>query len=164
MPVGELHHVVVSVRDMDLSLAFYEGHLGLRRTLDTVAAGAQTERLLGLSPGTVGRTVYVQGPTRLGQIELVEWSPRPEGPPAREAGDLGVVVLSFELPRDEIRDLHAQLADAGVTCRSEPEEVPLPRYGTIVAFVCEDPDGNLVEFVSLPTREQIERARQEGAS
>ena len=160
MPVGELHHVVVSVRDMEASLAFYAGHLGLRKTLDTVAAGPLTERLLGLAPGTVGRTVYVQGPTRLGQIELVEWTPRPDGPPARAAGDLGVVVLSFELPRDEIHELYAALVDAGVRCRSEPEQVVLPDYGTIVAFVCEDPDGNLVEFVSLPTREEIEQARR----
>lgn len=50
MKFGEIHHIAVSVRDLDASIAFYEGLLGLRKTLTMNVGGEGTERDLRLRP------------------------------------------------------------------------------------------------------------------
>ena len=43
---------------------------------------------------------------------------------------------------------------------SPPEEFLLENYGPINAFIVEDPDGTLIELVTLPTKEQIKAFRK----
>jgi lactoylglutathione lyase len=160
MKVGELHHVVVSVSEMEPSIRFYRDGLGLRKTLDTEVRGAQLERMLDVAPGTVGRTVYLQGPTRVGQVELVEWLPMVDDPtPPKRLAEPGISVLSFPIGAEQLDDMHAHLTGMGYADISEPQWSVIDGYGQIGAFLIADPDGNLVELVSLPSDEEIRAHR-----
>jgi lactoylglutathione lyase len=164
---GAVHHVVLNVGELERSLEFYAGTLGMRATLRMEIGGAPLERLLRLAPGTTGRVAYVQGPQRLGQIELIEWSlpgrPAPAPEPAPSFTAPGPRLLSFAVP-EPLAQWHARLTAAGVTCWSEPVRLTLPDYGPIDAFIAEDPDGYLVELVRLPSDEEVRTFRGGGVT
>ncbi|GII78551.1 hypothetical protein Sru01_35330 [Sphaerisporangium rufum] len=158
--VGEIHHVAVSVRDLDRSIPFYRDGLGLRMTLDMRVGNETMHERLRVPPGTTGRAVYFQGPTRIGQVELIQWDlPVPAGARPGRAGEPGVFALSFPVAAEEIRGLYERLVAMGVDCYHPPATSVLPGYGPITMFMCEDPDGIRVEFVSLPTPEQVRAFR-----
>ncbi|MDI5940155.1 MULTISPECIES: VOC family protein [Micromonospora] len=162
MPVSEVHHVAITVSDVDRAADFYERALGYRRTLRTDVGGPGIEVSLGLPAGTTGKVQYLQGPSRVGQLELIEWN----GATTRTATgghlELGPFLLSFEVPLDEIHELHQRLVELGADCLTTPNRVLLENYGHITAFAARDLDGNLLEFVSLPSREEILARRREG--
>jgi lactoylglutathione lyase len=166
LTVGAVHHVAVNVSDLERSLDFYSGVLGLRATLRMELAGESFERLLALPPGTTGRVAYVQGAERVGQIELIEWAlPALAGeatpPPAGRLGFAapGLRLLSFSVaePLDVWR---GRFADHGVPCWSDPVRLLLPNYGEIEAMVAEDPDGYLIEVVRLPSDAEVRAFRR----
>ena len=158
---GPVHHVAPPVADLERALGFYTETLGLRATLRMRIGGAPFERLLRLPPGTTGEVAFVQGPERIGQIELIEWSP-PGAAGADDRAPQGRVttrpLLSFSVA-EPLSEWHARLTAAGARCWSEPVEVTLPGYGPIEAFLAEDPDGHLLELVALPSDEQVRAFR-----
>jgi len=160
--VGEIHHVSVGVTDIERSLPFYRDGLGLRKTLDTIVKGPGFERLLRLAPGSTARTVFLQGPTRIGQIELIEWAvPGAESHPPARPGAPGLCVVSFAVQRTLIDRIFERIERVGGSCWTAPEASNLDGYGTIMAFIAEDPDGNMIEIVSLPSDEEIAHYRVE---
>lgn len=38
----------------------------------------------------------------------------------------------------------------------------MKNYGPVGSFICEDPDGNQIEFISHPSRETIRESRAAG--
>lgn len=155
MKFGEVHHIALSVSDLDASLDFYVGLLGLRKTLTMNVGGANTERGLRLRPGMTGRAAYVQGPQRIGQLELIEWSVQadPETQP-RRPGEPGAFLIAFELTEGEMAEVHDRLLAANVECYTEPRRSLVENYGYIEVMVCEDPDGTMIELLRLPTVEE----------
>lgn len=152
----EIHHIALSVRDLAASEAFYGGILGLRRTLEMPIRDPRTIRIMGLPEGAVGQSVYFQGPTRIGQLELIEW--RDHGQTAtgpKRPGDPGVFLISFEVTREELDAIWARGVAAGVGIYAEPADAVLENYGTIRVAIFADPDGVMVELVALPTKEEI---------
>jgi lactoylglutathione lyase len=160
---GPVHHIALAVTDLDRALRFYTETLGLRATLRMQIAGAPFERLLRFPPGTTGEVAFGQGPPRVGQIELIQWS-RPDGVPAAAppAADGTSPLLSFSVT-DPLSEWHARLTAAGAPCWSEPIDLELPGYGLIEAFIAEDPDGHVVELVRLPSDEQVRAFRAHGS-
>lgn len=160
MPVSEVHHVAVTVSDVDRAADFYEQGLGYRKTLRTDVGGPGIEGPLGLPEGTTGRVQYLQGPSQIGQLELIEWN----GTKVRTATgghlELGTFLLSFQVPEAEMNELHDRLAGLGADCLGRPQRVLLENYGYLTAFAARDLDGNLLEFVALPTKEQIQAYRR----
>jgi lactoylglutathione lyase len=160
MKVSELHHIAISVSDLDRSLHFYTRLLGLRQTLTMPVGGPATEAGLRLRPGTTGRSAYVQGPTRVGQLELIEWHDHGRGPTTpRRPGAPGPFLLAFELLEGDMRSAHERLLGAGVECWTEPRRSLVENYGTIEMLVCEDPDGLMIELLRLPSDEEVRRYR-----
>ena len=158
--VGEVHHVAVSVSDLDSAIRFYGEGLGLRKTLDMPVGGANTWKTMALPEGTTGRSVFMQGPTRLGQLELVQWNvARREGDRPKRVGDLGPFALSFHCKHSEIDATHRRLLDMGVNCYTPPTTNVLTNYGRITVFFCDDPDGNMVEVIALPSDEEVREFR-----
>ena len=138
-------------------MVFYQQVLGYRATLEMNLDGKDLEDFLAVPRGTTGRSVFMQGPSQLGQIEMIEWNGGPI-PGTRPGGmmDLGGFLMSFELEEgDTIDDQYRRAQEAGAECLSEPLAVELKNYGVIRSFVCRDPDGYLLEFVALPTRAEI---------
>ncbi|MDP3893437.1 VOC family protein [Nocardioides sp.] len=161
MPVSEVHHVAVTVSDLERSADFYEKALGYTRTLRSDVGGPGIEESLGLPAGTTGKVQYLQGPTRTGQLELIEWNGETRRSPSAGHLELGTFLLSFEVPLDELGGLHDTVREMGGEPLTPPNKVLLENYGWIHAFAARDPDGNLLEFVSLPTREEVRAYRAE---
>ena len=161
MSISVIHHVAHAVSDMDRSLAFYRDILGFRKTLDMPLGSPGLERLLRLKPGTTGRSIIMQqGPSLVGEVELLQFSPAPTTPtPAKGAGGLGAFLLSFEVRGEELDAVYQRLLEKGIVCYSEPQELELAKFGKIRAVIFEDPDGQLIELVQLPSSEQIQDAR-----
>lgn len=155
MPVSEVHHVAMTVSDVDRAADFYEKALGYRRTLRSDVGGPGIEVSLGLPEGTTGKVQYLQGPSRIGQLELIEWNG--EATRTATAGhlELGTFLLSFQVPAEEMDEVYERVSSLGAECLTRPNRVLLENYGYITAFACRDLDGNLLEFVALPTREEI---------
>jgi catechol 2,3-dioxygenase-like lactoylglutathione lyase family enzyme len=160
--ISEIHHVALAVSDMERSIAFYRDILGFRKTLDMPLGSPSLDRLLRMRPGTTGRSVILQqGLSTIGEVELVQFSPAPTPPtPAKGAGGLGAFLLSFEVRDEELADVYQRLLEKGIACYSEPQVLELPGYGATRAVVFEDPDGQLIELIQVPSAEEIQRARE----
>jgi lactoylglutathione lyase len=161
MKFGEVHHIALSVRDLDASIAFYEGLLGLRKTLTMNVGGGDTQRGLRLRPGMRGRAAYVQGPTRIGQLELIQWdTPLDADATPRRPWEAGVFLIAFELDEGELTEVHERLLAASVECYTEPRRSLVENFGHIDVMVCEDPDGNMIELLRLPKPDEIRAYRE----
>ena|SRR6056297_385005 len=162
MAISEIHHVAMAVRDLDRSVNWYLTSLGYRATLRMSVGDPTLWRMLGLSDGTRGRSVFVQGPTRLGQIELIQWDnglgERPEGPGALRPGPF---LIAVETTKPELDSAFARVLELGEPIMTEPADAELENYGIIRSFVACDPDGTLVEFVALPSKDEIDAYRAE---
>jgi glyoxylase I family protein len=157
---GSIHHLTIGVTNLEASMHFYCEGLGLRKTLDTVVGGASFERLLRLPNGSTARTVFLQGETRLGQIELVEWRTGvTESVNPKRPGSIGPCVFSFSVSSEEFDPVLLQLKEAGAIFWDEPVVSILDGYGEITASIVEDPDGNVIEIVRLPSDDEIAQFR-----
>jgi catechol 2,3-dioxygenase-like lactoylglutathione lyase family enzyme len=157
--VKELNHVAIGVSDLDASLRFYTEGLGMRKTLVKPVSDL-TWALMRLPENTTGISVFVQGPSRVGQLELVKWDlPRPEGDRPKRPGAMGVGQLSFPVDPEHIDTIYRRLVDMGVTVYTEPTTTIVKNYGPVTLFLCEDPDGNQVELIALPPPEVVRKFR-----
>jgi catechol 2,3-dioxygenase-like lactoylglutathione lyase family enzyme len=148
--VGSVHHVVVNVRHLERSVAFYRDLLGLRCDGVVTTSGSALERALRLPPGSHGNVAFLRGSRGPGRIELVEWLGPPGGAErdrteGTSANGLGLRILSFECGRDELYEVCSRLRAAGHPCWSEPQELQVGPDRILVCAV-EDPDGNVMEF------------------
>ena len=160
---GEMHHVAMSVADIEKSIVFYRDGLGLRKTLDMEIGNEATWRGLRIPPGSKGRAVYFQGPRRVGQLEVIQWNiPAPQSSQPKRPGNPGVFSLSFDVKRAAVDEIYARLVEMGVDCYTPPETNVLQNYGPIARFLCEDPDRVMVEIISLPTDEEVRKFRSAG--
>jgi lactoylglutathione lyase len=157
--VGSLNHVALGVRDLEASVRFYVEGLGMRQTL-TKETSDLTPTLMRLPGHAKATTVFVQGASRVGQIELAQWNlPAGDGDRPKRPGDVGMGQLSFPVDPAHIGPLHARLVRMGYEVYSEPTTSVIKNYGPVTLFLCEDPDGNQVELIALPSPETVREFR-----
>jgi len=157
--VRELNHVAIGVRDLEASLRFYVEGLGLRKTLVKPVSDL-TWKLMRLPENTTGMSVFVQGPSRVGQLELVKWDlPEPEGDEPKRPGRIGMGQLSFPVDPEHIHEIHRRLVELGADVYSEPTTTIVKNYGPVTLFLSEDPDGNQVELIALPPADVVRQFR-----
>ncbi|NRG18662.1 VOC family protein [Rhizobiales bacterium] len=121
MRILSLDHVVLTVKDIDETVAFYSGLLGMEEV--TFGKGRRA-----LQFGRQKINLHKAG---------AEFSPRAKAPTSG-SGDLCFLVESLEL-------VERRLADANVKI----EEGPVSRTGAVSplrSIYIRDPDGNLVEL------------------
>ena len=144
-----IDHVNLVVADLERSVAFYTGLLGLRKTRDVTMEGAWIEEIVRL-PGVKGRVAFVEAPDRGVRIELLQYvAPAGTALPLNSvANTLGLRHLAFRV--SDIDALAARLRAAGVTLLSDPVKVPqgVARFASgdkrLLYFL--DPDGVLLEL------------------
>jgi glyoxylase I family protein len=137
-------HLNIVTSDIEASVAFYVGLLGLRRGFETVLEGEWIERVTGLA-GVRARCVFLEtdGDSR---IELLQYF-APEGVREPEAQPNQVGLRHFAIEVDDMDALVSRLASAGVPTLSPPVEVPFAVGARGRKRLCyfRDPDGVLVE-------------------
>jgi catechol 2,3-dioxygenase-like lactoylglutathione lyase family enzyme len=141
----QLHHVGISVPDLDAAKAFSAGLLGMKvvSSREWGPGDARMDTILGLE-GSSGEKAVLEGPaTRLELWRFTVPSPRPQ-PGDRRVCDHGINHLCFEVP--DVAALHTRLSGAGI------EFVSLPSTGPTgsVAVYARDPFGNFLELFQPP--------------
>lgn len=149
-----VNHLNIVVRDMERSLAFYVGLLGLRVTYEVELTGAWIEQVAGL-PNVSARCIFVQpvgGGTR---FELLEYRTPPGAslPEDSITNTVGLRHVAFEV--DDLDGLYGKLVKAGVRFVSPPVTVPFRVVGNIRKRLCYcyDPDGVVVEIADYRVEE-----------
>jgi catechol 2,3-dioxygenase-like lactoylglutathione lyase family enzyme len=138
-----LHHVGLTVGDMERSLAFYNGLLGLRVADRGVISGPEIEELIG-KPGAELKTADLElGEGRL--LELLEGADGADLAPADDRVHFGVTV-------EDVHATYERLIDAGVVVRGRPVTLndAGPLWVGVTAIYATDPDGITVEVMQLP--------------
>ncbi|MCO5556215.1 hypothetical protein L7F22_009761 [Adiantum nelumboides] len=137
MRIDHLDHLVLTVADIDATVAFYTRVLGM----EAVEFGG-------------GRRALAFGPSKINLHEAGrEFEPKAERPTPGSA-DLCLITL------DPIEQVRRELAEAGVAV----EEGPVGRTGArgpLLSVYLRDPDGNLVEISNEPLRDGRDRDGQQ---
>jgi lactoylglutathione lyase len=162
MSISEIHHVAITVSDLERSVAFYRDALGFRKVLDMRADKPQNARMLRLARNVKARSIMmVQGSSTVGEIELMQVEPLAEKQtPPKRVNDLGTWLVSFEVKDEPLAEVVERLRGMGVKFFSEIEEIDLEGYAPIKAVIFEDPDGNLLELVQLPSKDEYLRIKK----
>ena len=133
VPIQRFSHLCVGVSDMDTSLAFYTGLLGMDVVFDVHLDGAGLDSVTG---------------TMIELLDLGDVPTVPDGPHP------GYTNMSFTVA--DVDAVYEQLTGRGdVTCAP-----PVDIAGVRMLFIA-DPDGTPIEFIELPggaeTAEQLWR-------
>ncbi len=141
--IESIHHSCICVRDMEKSLALYQGLLGLEKVQDTHFEGEQIDRLLELKAARF-RIVHLKVADDV--LELMEFE-RPLGgdkAAGHMVNDLGVTHFCFTVADTET--VYEKVKAAGYPFTCAPVTTPTGRR---VAYF-RDPDGILVELLQEP--------------
>ena len=128
-----IHHVAFNVADLDRSLAWYEGLLGVAPVYRGAASGALTSRLLEVPDASYTVALLPVGGI---QLELMQWSPPGAARSRRGPDDVGAWRLALELA--DPHEAQVRLTDAGYHVQATT-----PSSCSIT-----DPDGVRLELVA----------------
>ena len=153
MSPGNLHHVGLTVSDLERSIWFYRDLLGLPVRERDEATGGQLAIVTGVREPQVRIADLDFG--NGGTLELTQYLSPPGGAVRPQPMDAGHTHVGIEV--DDIDLVYRRLAEAGVTLRSEPvtlEDAGPYWTGARVVHAL-DPDGITVELVQMPVRRDI---------
>lgn len=137
LDIGGFSHVCIGVSDMDRSLDFYRGLLGMDVVFDVELEGASMESVTGQS-GAKGR--MVGGLIGGAVIELLALGDQPTGKPGPR---IGYTNISFRV--DDLDTTYEQVLALGHRAQQEPVDI-----GGVRMFFVADPDGTPIEIIELP--------------
>jgi catechol 2,3-dioxygenase-like lactoylglutathione lyase family enzyme len=164
MSISEIQHVAITVSNLERSVAFYRDTLGFRKVLDMLNDTPANARMLRVAQQgfSIRAVIMAQGSSTVGEVELIQIEPQAERSTApKRPNDLGFWALSFEVKDEPIEDVVKRLREMGVKFFSDLEEIDLKGYAPMKAVLFEDPDGNLLELVQLPSKEEYLRIKRE---
>jgi catechol 2,3-dioxygenase-like lactoylglutathione lyase family enzyme len=144
--VTAFNHVSVTCADLDRSLAFYHGLVGLPILDQGEVASADHRAIIGL--GDV-RMRFAELDLGGGFLELFEYLEPRGTPAASRTCDPGNA--HFALTVDDAEAVYQRLTGAGVTTRSAPVTLSGGAWRGARAFYSLDPDGVTVEFIEFPS-------------
>jgi catechol 2,3-dioxygenase-like lactoylglutathione lyase family enzyme len=142
-------HAGITVSDLDRSLDFYCGALGLELRLRRLYEEREIAEIVDVPDATAFDIAFLRIPGSDVEIELIEYRGCERNPWDGRPCDSGTG--HFALLVDDIDALHADLGSRGVVFRSEaPVELRSgPRQGGKSVYL-HDPDGYIIEFSQRP--------------
>jgi len=147
-----LHHVAISVKDLDKSLVFYRDALGLTVFQDEVISGPDVDMALMERDAKVRMVLLMDEAGNM--IELLDWqSPTVRKRPYehRNFTSTGLVEVCFMVP--DLQKVGKDLARNGFSFRTPvwPFGKDTGTYdgGYAAIRYAEDPDGVNVEFIQI---------------
>ncbi|HEV8308019.1 MAG TPA: VOC family protein [Methylomirabilota bacterium] len=130
MPLKKLGHVVLKVRDLDRSEAFYTEVVGLR-----------------VSGRLPGRMVFFSVPGNDDSHDLAIWNVGPDAA-APQPKQVGLFHIAWQVERPEdLETLYGHLVAKGARLHGTTD------HGANLSVYFEDPDGNMLEFTYEQPRE-----------
>ncbi len=148
IPIANFSHICIAVSDIDVSLGFYTGLLGMDVVFDVELEGAGLETVTG---GRAGKGRMIGGLIGETMVELLSLGAVPAGP---EGPHIGYTNMSLRV--ESVDDADAVLRRSGDVRYTPPVDIG----GVRMLFVY-DPDGTPIELVELPggatTTEQMWR-------
>jgi catechol 2,3-dioxygenase-like lactoylglutathione lyase family enzyme len=137
-----LHHAGISVKNLDRSIEFYCGILGMELLRQGEFNGGTMDRITGLM-NTRGRAAMLRAGGQ--HLELFEFAlPLPKQADARRpVCDHGISHFCIEVT--SIEQEFERLTAAGVGFHCSPQA-----FGKMKATYARDPDGNVVELLEIP--------------
>jgi len=151
---------VIGVEDMERSLHFYRDLTGLTAEPSVTWSGAEFESFWHLSAGAKGEAVFLHhGPDPVGRILLVQFDApdRKVVRAAKPARAYGLINLNFYTA--DIFGETEKFTKAGYEFWSEPVAHEFtPDVGTPIEVVFEGPDGVLINWVELATKDPATRS------
>jgi catechol 2,3-dioxygenase-like lactoylglutathione lyase family enzyme len=133
-------HLVVGVTDVDRSLDFYRGLLGMEVVFDQLISGEPFDAILHASRQEEGRVVGgVVGGVMVELVSLGTSTP----PGSGKRGFLGNQNIALSVT--DLDATYRAVVDAGF----QPAQEPFP-IDRVRMFFVNDPDGTAVEFVEFP--------------
>ena len=145
--IGPVHHIGVTVADMDLAIAFWERLLGATSRDRGVLRGPLLGTLVGY-PDIHIEACWIDLPGGMA-LELLRYLERDEAPYDPGTAHPGNVHVCLHV--DDMDEAHAHAVGCGATAVSErPIDVAAgPRAGTRLAYL-RGPDGVTIELVQEP--------------
>ena len=143
-----LKRTTLKVRDMNQSIAFYQGVLGMEKYYDDEIT-LSGDLLPGGGKGDVTRLVIMKGDDPvIGMIGLLEWlNPKPVAPEIPYTFDFGNPV--FVAAVDDAEEVYAKAQESGCVIRAPLSEAEYPGADGGVVKVRSvgifDPDGHFFE-------------------
>jgi catechol 2,3-dioxygenase-like lactoylglutathione lyase family enzyme len=143
-----LHHVGLTVSDLEQSVRFYRDLIGLTVRERDESSGGQVEIVTGVRGTSVRIADLDFGGGRT--LELTQYLAPPGGSVQPRPVDAGHVHVGIEI--DDIDSVYRKLTGAGVFTRSEPTELldAGPFWTGARVLHALDPDGITVELVQMP--------------
>jgi catechol 2,3-dioxygenase-like lactoylglutathione lyase family enzyme len=147
MRVNGIHHVGLTVGDLDRARWFFEKVLGLPLRDAGDDASPAIDRIVGMTDVQLRYAEYDLGAEQI--LEVLSYV-APEGTPlTQEVNDPGSAHLALEV--DDIAAAYARLLEHGVAVRSEPVTIEDEGWWQgCVACYATGPDGFTVELIQRP--------------
>jgi catechol 2,3-dioxygenase-like lactoylglutathione lyase family enzyme len=145
--VSKVHHLGLTVSNLERSVDFYNSLFGGQVTLQQDKSGGYLAAIVGY-PDTSVRMAHVTLPGTDLVLELFEYiSPRSIDRPI-EPANIGNPHLCFVV--DDIHVTYDELLKAGVRCLSEPVRIDTGVNTGGAGLYAYDPDGITMEFFQPP--------------
>jgi catechol 2,3-dioxygenase-like lactoylglutathione lyase family enzyme len=147
-----LHHVGLTVRDLEASVEFYCSVVGCRiRARSEAAGGEEVEMLTGVAGAEVA-IADLDVPNG-GYLELLQYVSPPSPPLEQARPRPGHTHLAFHT--DDVDTIYRRLMERGAKVTSPPVTLhdPGSEWDGARAFYATDPDGRTVEFVTMRRRD-----------
>lgn len=142
-----INHLNIVVSEMQRTLAFYVGLLGMRQTFDVRLQGKWIEDVTGCE-NAQAHCVFVMPAGGGCRLELLQYLTPEGGALIANALPHTQGLRHFALEVDDLDGLYQRLTDAGVRFVSPPVTVPFRLVEGIQKRLCycHDPDGVIVEL------------------
>ena len=145
--VNILDHVAVTVSDMDRSLAFYCGLLGLKEVERHRLEGETISKMAG-KPDVIMEVVRLETPETPGVLLDLQQYVVPAGKVSdAQLGDVAHSHFCFGVP--DVWAAYKDLSKKGVEFVSEPVSFDL-EWGIVYVVFFKDPDGFILELMQVP--------------